>query len=164
MDGPNVISYAGMRHLSSTWRWFVGKTKYSKSSTARNISWEHTSPSQMVIKLIHLHTKHDRITQFCFFLATPTGKFGMKVKRCFSFSDTNNTVQLVDDNGWAIFILLKFINSEKATKIWRNLQILFEITIMSFSSHFSIFVFSLVLADEVTKIPRILRNMFIYIF
>lgn len=27
------------------------------------------------------------------------GKFGMKVKRCFSFSDTNNTVQLVDDNG-----------------------------------------------------------------
>ena len=26
-------------------------------------------------------------------------KFGMKVKRCFSFSDTNNTVQLVDDNG-----------------------------------------------------------------
>ena len=27
------------------------------------------------------------------------GKFGMKVKRCFSFSDTNNTVQLVDDRG-----------------------------------------------------------------
>ena len=27
------------------------------------------------------------------------GKFGMKVKRCFSFSDTNNTVQLVDDKG-----------------------------------------------------------------
>ncbi len=25
----------------------------------------------------------------------------MKVKRCFSFSDTNNTVQLVDDNGCA---------------------------------------------------------------
>ena len=65
---PNVISYAGMRHLSSTWRWFSQEeTKYSKSSTARNISWEHTSPSQMVIKLIHLHTKHDRITQFCFF-------------------------------------------------------------------------------------------------
>jgi len=27
------------------------------------------------------------------------GQFGMRVKRCFSFSDTNNTVQLVDDNG-----------------------------------------------------------------
>jgi len=29
----------------------------------------------------------------------PDGQFGMRVKRCFSFSDTNNTVQLVDDNG-----------------------------------------------------------------
>jgi len=29
----------------------------------------------------------------------PDGKFGMKVKRCFSFSDTNNTVELVDDRG-----------------------------------------------------------------
>ena len=29
----------------------------------------------------------------------PDGKFGMKVKRCFSFSDTNNTVKLVDDRG-----------------------------------------------------------------
>jgi hypothetical protein len=27
------------------------------------------------------------------------GEFGMKVKRCFSFSDTNNTVQLVDERG-----------------------------------------------------------------
>ena len=27
------------------------------------------------------------------------GKFGMRVKRCFSFSDTNNTVQLIDDRG-----------------------------------------------------------------
>jgi len=27
------------------------------------------------------------------------GQFGMKVKRCFSFSDTNNTVQLVDERG-----------------------------------------------------------------
>jgi len=27
------------------------------------------------------------------------GQFGMRVKRCFSFSDTNNTVQLVDDKG-----------------------------------------------------------------
>merc|ERR1712088_986610 len=29
----------------------------------------------------------------------PDGQFGMRVKRCFSFSDTNNTVQLVDDKG-----------------------------------------------------------------
>jgi hypothetical protein len=29
----------------------------------------------------------------------PDGKFGMRVKRCFSFSDTNNTVQLVDERG-----------------------------------------------------------------
>ena len=28
-----------------------------------------------------------------------SGKFGMRVKRCFSFSDTNNTVQLVDERG-----------------------------------------------------------------
>jgi hypothetical protein len=27
------------------------------------------------------------------------GKFDMKVKRCFSFSNTNNTVRLVDDRG-----------------------------------------------------------------
>lgn len=27
------------------------------------------------------------------------GQFGMRVKRCFSFSDTNNTVQLVDERG-----------------------------------------------------------------
>jgi len=33
------------------------------------------------------------------FIQKYAGKFGMKVKRCFSFSDTNNTVQLVDDNG-----------------------------------------------------------------
>lgn len=33
------------------------------------------------------------------YFSQPDGKFGMKVKRCFSFSDTNNTVQLVDDNG-----------------------------------------------------------------
>lgn len=32
-------------------------------------------------------------------ISHPDGKFGMKVKRCFSFSDTNNTVQLVDENG-----------------------------------------------------------------
>lgn len=32
----------------------------------------------------------------------PDGKIGMKVKRCFSFSDTNNTVQLVDNNGCPI--------------------------------------------------------------
>lgn len=29
----------------------------------------------------------------------PDGKFGMKVKRCFIFSDSNNTVQLVDERG-----------------------------------------------------------------
>ncbi len=29
----------------------------------------------------------------------PDGKFGMRVKRCFSFSDTNSTVELVDDRG-----------------------------------------------------------------
>ena len=29
-----------------------------------------------------------------------SGKFGMRVKRCFSFSDTNNTVALLDQRGW----------------------------------------------------------------
>ena len=32
-----------------------------------------------------------------------SGQFGMRVKRCFSFSDTNNTVQLVDDNGYVVW-------------------------------------------------------------
>lgn len=32
-------------------------------------------------------------------ISHPDGQFGMKVKRCFSFSDTNNTVELVDSRG-----------------------------------------------------------------
>ncbi len=31
----------------------------------------------------------------------PDGKFGMRVKRCLAFSDTNNTVELVDARGCA---------------------------------------------------------------
>lgn len=32
-------------------------------------------------------------------ISQPDGTFGMKVKRCFSFSDQNSTVELVDDRG-----------------------------------------------------------------
>ena len=32
-------------------------------------------------------------------ISQPDGTFGMKVKRCFSFSDQNSTVELVDERG-----------------------------------------------------------------
>ena len=32
-------------------------------------------------------------------ISQPDGTFGMKVKRCFSFSDQNSTVKLVDERG-----------------------------------------------------------------
>ncbi len=42
---------------------------------------------------------HGRDYKLRAYFSRSDGKFGMRVRRCFSFSDTNNTVQLVDDRG-----------------------------------------------------------------
>ena len=68
-------------------------------------SCKHLSSQAHIVTFFYIVCSHIMVyTKWLMnlILSIFSGQFGMRVKRCFSFSDTNNTVQLVDDNGWVV--------------------------------------------------------------
>ena len=66
-------------------------------------------------------------------ISQPDGTFGMKVKRCFSFSDQNSTVELVDERGCPEPSIMSEFRWVIMQQDWFNKSCLIAYLVMSFS-------------------------------